>query len=506
MRKNLLAKIKESLLSVLPICAIVLLIHATVAPLPLGTLALFLTGSVLLIVGMGIFTLGSEMAMSPMGEIMGARLTQSRNLPLLICGAFLLGVIVTVAEPDLQVLTKQVPSVPDMALIAAVAVGVGVFLVLAVLRILFQVRLAYFFIVAYAAVFLTATLTPHEYLAVGFDSGGVTTGPITVPFILAIGVGISAVTQSKKPEEDSFGICAICSIGPVLAVLILGLFYDPNEAGYAFETASTAASWQELLFLYRGGFRAFGEEVLEAMLPITVIFGVLQATTFRLPRGQIYKIGVGVLYTMGGLAIFLTGVNIGFMPAGTALGHAIASLEYNWILIPISVVIGCFVVAAEPAVYVLNRQVEEVTGGAVSRRTMMIGLSAGVGIALALSMIRILARLDIAYFLLAGYGTALALTFFVPQTFTAIAFDSGGVASGTMAAAFLLPFAVGVSDATGGNVMTDAFGIVALVAMMPLVTVQVMGLLYRIKMARIERERGQGGERPSTGGDGDGAR
>ena len=487
MKDNLIAKIKESAYSVLPISAIVLAIHLTIAPIPTGTLALFAAGMLLLILGMGIFTLGSETAMMPMGEIMGSRLTASRNLPLLIAGSFLLGVIVTVAEPDLQVLTKQVPSVPDATLIAAVAVGVGFFLVLAILRIIFQIRLSYLFIVCYVLVFIVAAFTAPDYLAVGFDSGGVTTGPITVPFILAIGVGVSAVTKSSaKHEDDSFGLCAICSIGPILTVLVMGMFYDASEVGYAFETAASADSFTDLLNLYGHGLAVFSRDVLTAMLPITVLFAILQATVFKLPRLQVYRIGVGVLYTMAGLTLLLTGVNVGFMPTGNYLGRAIASLEYNWILIPVSVLMGFFVVAAEPAVYVLNRQVEDVTGGAVTRRTMMLGLSVGVGAALALAMIRIMTGLGIWYFLLAGYGTALILTFFVPQFFTAIAFDSGGVASGTMAAAFLLPFAVGVSEALDGNMMTDAFGIVAMVAMMPLVTIQITGLMYQLKMKRVK--------------------
>lgn len=486
MNRNLLEKIKEATLSVLPISVIVMLIHFTVAPIPGGTLALFVTGSLLLIVGMGVFMLGSETAMSPMGEIMGSWLTSSHSLPLLIGGSFLLGVLVTVAEPDLQVLTKQVPSVPDTTLIVSVALGVGIFLAIAVLRIIFQIRLAYIFLVSYILVFIVAVFTAPDYLAVGFDSGGVTTGPVTVPFILAIGVGASAVIKSKNPEDDSFGLCAICSIGPILTVLVMGMFYDPSGAGYAFETASSATSLKELLLLYRHGFAVCAVDVFDSLLPIAVFFAVLQLLFFKLPRNRIYRIGIGIVYTGVGLIIFLTGVNVGFMPTGTYLGKAIASLDHNWVLIPISVVMGCFVVAAEPAVYVLNRQVEEVTGGTISRKMMMIGLSGGVGVALALAMIRIITGIQIWYFLIAGYGTALALTFFVPQFFTAIAFDSGGVASGTMTAAFLLPFSVGVSEAVGGNMLTDAFGIVAMVAMMPLVSIQILGLLYQIKMRRVK--------------------
>lgn len=486
MGKKLLEKLTESTKSILPIALIVLILHFTIARMPAGTLALFLTGTVLLTVGMSIFTLGSDMATMPMGEAIGLELTKSKKIWKMLLGCFILGVTVTVAEPDLQVLTKQVPTVPDAVLVASVAAGVGVFLVLALLRILLQVRLSYLFAFFYALVFAVAALAAPDYLAVGFDSGGVTTGPITVPFILALGAGVSSVRGGRNEEEDSFGLCALCSIGPVLTVLLIGMFYDPSGSGYAFETAGTVGGARELLSLYRDGGLLFLKEVVLALLPVTVIFAVLQVTSLKLPKSRLIKIGVGLVYTIVGLTVFLTGVNIGFMPAGTFLGGAIASLPYRWILIPISMVIGFFITAAEPAVYLLNRQVEEITSGAISRKMMMTGLSLGIALALALSMVRIMTGTSIWFFLLPGYALALALSFFVPEIFTAIAFDSGGVAAGTMAAAFLLPFAMGACKALGGNVMTDAFGIIAMVAMLPLVTLQLMGLLYKIKTGRMK--------------------
>ena len=485
MRKNLLEKLKESAQSVVPISLIVFALHFTIAPMPLGTLALFITGTILLIIGMAMFSLGSDMAMMPIGEHIGAGLTRSRKAWVLLVGSFLLGVVVTVAEPDLQVLTKQVPSVPDLSMILVVALGVGIFLMLALLRIVLRAKLSHMFLVLYGLVFVVAAFVGSDYLAVAFDAGGVTTGPITVPFILALGAGVSAVRGGSSSEEDSFGLCALCSIGPVLAMLILGMFFDSSGAGYAYETPGAVGSFGELTRLFSSGFIEFLQEVAMALLPIAVIFGLYQ--TFRrkkLPGSQIIKIGVGLVYTVIGLSIFLAGVNIGFMPAGQYLGGAIAALDYKWVLIPLSIVIGFFVVMAEPAVHVLNKQVEEITSGAISNRMMMFGLSAGVSSALALAMIRIMAGISIWFFLLPGYLAALILTFFVPDIFTAIAFDSGGVASGSMAAAFLLPFALGVCEALGGNIMTDAFGIIAMIAMMPLVTLQIIGLIYKIKLRK----------------------
>lgn len=478
-------KLKESARYVLPFSIAVVFLHL-IAPMPLSTFLLFLVGSVLLIVGMSVFNLGAETAMMPIGELIGSKLIESRNLWLIILGCFLLGAVLTAAEPDLQVLTRQVPSVPDLVLVAAVSFSVGIFLVLAILRILYQVELAHLFIVLYALVFLVAAFTAPDYLAVGFDSSGVTTGPVTVPLILALGIGTSAVRGGKSSLEDSFGLCAICSIGPILAVLILGMFYEPTGTGYAIETVSTVGSVEEFVELYAGSLLRFFLEMCIVLLPVAAIFGIFQVKTLKLPVSRLIRIGVGIGYTAIGLTLFLTGVHAGYMPAGIYLGYHIMSLPYNWILIPLSLLIGILIVAAEPAVHVLNARIEELTSGAISRKMMMTGLSAGVGIALVLAMIRIMTGISIWYFLLPGFAVALLLTFFVPRIFTAIAFDSGGVAAGTMTAAFMLPFALGACNAIGCNVITDAFGLIAMVAMMPLVTVQVLGLIYGIMLRKAE--------------------
>ena len=470
MRDTLIDSLKESTQSILPICAIVLAFSFV---LPLTTVALFLTGAVLLVIGLSIFTLGSDMAMIPMGEAIGSELTRSKKIGWIAGGGLLIGVVVTIAEPDLQVLTKQVPAVPDDVLVGAVALGAGFFLVLALLRIVFQINLAHLFIASYALVFLVAGIFSPDFLAVAFDSGGVTTGPITVPFILALGMGVSTVLSGKNSEEDSFGLCALCSIGPILAVLIMGIFYDSSSSGFAFESPAELDSLSQIPLLYAVQFVASLTEVVEVLLPIMTIFILLQILRLRLSRTR--------LITILCLSIFLTGVNVGFMPVGRFLGGHIAKFSHNWVLIPLSAVLGFFIVAAEPAVHVLNKQVEDITSGAISQRVMQIGLSVGVSLAVCLSMIRIMYQIDIWYFLLPGYAIALLQTRFTPKVFTAIAFDSGGVAAGTMAAAFLLPFGVGVCEALGGNIMTDAFGMIAMIATLPLITIQGIGILFQYK-------------------------
>ena len=475
MNKKLKLKIHESLSAVIPITLIVLALGMTVVPMELSTLMLFLAGAALLILGMGFFTLGADMAMMPIGEQVGTQLTRSKRLWLIVAACFVIGVIITVAEPDLQVLARQTPAVPDRVLIFTVAAGVGFFLVVSFLRILDG---------SVTVLAAKGGVEPDAFLAVAFDSGGVTTGPITVPFIMALGLGLTAVRGDKNAESDSFGLVALCSIGPILSVLILGMIYNPEGAGYTPLSIPDIASTRELWLEFGHALPDYAKEVLLALAPILAFFVVFQVFFLKLRRKALVKILVGMLYTLVGLTLFLTGVNVGFMPAGNYIGKQLAELPYNWVLVPLGMLIGYYIVKAEPAVLVLNKQVEEITGGAISQKVMMAGLSIGMSVSLGLSMVRVLTGVSLLWFLVPGYALALGLSFLVPKIFTAIAFDSGGVASGPMTATFLLPFAMGACEAVGGNILTDAFGIVAMVAMTPLITIQIIGLVYQFKTRR----------------------
>ena len=480
-RSKLNEKLQESLAAVLPILAIVLILSFTIAPLPTSVLMAFLFGAVLLVVGMMFFSLGAELAMSPMGERVGTCITKTRRVGIMLTLGFLLGFLITISEPDLQVLANQVQAVPNMVLIVTVAVGVGLFLCFAMLRMLLSVPLNTMLVGFYIVVFVLAMFVPKDFLAVAFDSGGVTTGPMTVPFIMAMGVGVSAIRSDKHSANDSFGLVALCSIGPILAVLILSLIFRPDGGSYTAvvipEIGDSAALWQ----LFFVAFPTYFKEIAVSLLPIAAFFAVFDLVSLHLERKQLIRIGVGLAYTYLGLVIFLTGVNVGFMPAGNYLGSVIAGLSCNWIIIPIGMLIGYFIVMAEPAVYVLMRQVEELTDGAIPGSAMKHSLSIGVAVSVGLAMIRVLTGISIFYLLVPGYAVAIALSFFVPKLFTAIAFDSGGVASGPMATTFLLPFAMGACSAVGGNIVTDAFGVVAMVAMTPLITIQGLGLIYRLR-------------------------
>ena len=477
-------KIRESLSAVLPITGIVLMLSIFVIPMELGSVVMFLTGALMLIVGMGFFQLGAEMAMTPLGEGVGVQISKMKKLLTVLLTGFLMGVIITVSEPDLQVLAGQVPSVPNMVLIMTVAVGVGLFLALAIVRIRYKISLSMLLIVCYLALILVSMFVPKEFLAVAFDSGGVTTGPMTVPFIMAMGVGLASVRSDKNAANDSFGLVALSSVGPILAVLILGCFFKPTEAAYTLTDVATVVTTQDVARVFAQGLPLYAKEVLLSLVPVLWVFLIFQWLTHRYHGLQIKRIIVGFGYTYIGLVLFLCGANVGFAPVGAYLGKELAGLSLRWILVPIGALIGYYIVKAEPAIQVLNHQVEAVTNGAISvkmmNRCMQIGVAASVGLA----MLRVLTGISIQWFVIPGYIIALVLSRMVPDIFIGIAFDSGGVASGPMTSTFLLPLSIGVCEALGGNLMTDAFGVVALVALTPLIAIQLMGLVYKLKTAK----------------------
>ena len=488
--RELRAKILEALISALPVTAIVYILALTpLVDLSATELITFSVGAVLLIVGIGLFNLGADIAMTPMGVHMGSGLSKQKKLSILLIVCFIMGMLITVAEPDLQVLAKQVGSVMNgTLLIYCVGFGVGAFLLVSVLKIVFKRSLSQILMLFYMLLFALALLLMasgnENLLPMAFDSGGVTTGPITVPFIMALGVGIAGVLGDRGSKENSFGLVALCSVGPILAVLLLGVF-STSEMQYKVDEYVVDSNILGA-FLETAGHTA--KEVVVALGMIVACFIICQIVFLKLPKRRLLRIGVGVVFTYIGLVIFLTGVNVGFMPIGYKLGTAMAGAG-KWVLVLFGLVTGVLVVLAEPAIHVLNAQVENITGGLVSKKSMMLGLCIGVGSAIALSMIRIIFDFSLVYYIVPGYFISLALSLFVPPVYTAIAFDSGGVASGPMTSGFILPLATGVCVALQGEsaVMADAFGVVALVAMAPLITIQLLG--FRGVMAERIKER-----------------
>ena len=477
MPRMLTEKLKESATSILPIGAIVLLLSLTIAPMPTGTFLLFAFGVVFLIFGMAVFTMGAEMSMQPLGTKIGATIASTGKIWLIALLSFIIGVAVTVSEPDLQILASQISDVPNWLLIMTVSVGVGVFLVIALLHIVFSIPLTLLLTGFYAIAFILCLFVPDTLHAIAFDSGGVTTGPMTVPFLMALGAGVSSA-RSKQGRDDSFSIISLCSIGPILSVLILGIFVEIGGGEYVMESTTPILNTREGVLQYIGGLGDYALEVFKALLPIIVFTVLFQLITHAFGKKQLIRIAVGIFYTLFGLTVFLAGANIGFIPVGYTLGADLAGVGSGLILIPVSMLLGFFIVKAEPSVYVLNKQVEHMTAGAISGRTLGLGLSLGVASALGLSVLRILTGISIMYILIPGYAIAILLSFFVPKIFVGIAFDSGGVASGTMMSAFVLPLAIGACSTLGANVMTQAFGCVAFVALTPIISLEICGWLY----------------------------
>lgn len=477
-------KLKESMASVLPITVIVALLCFAFIPMDSGLMLSFLVGAGLLVLGMGFFTLGAEMSMSRIGNLIGASMTKSRRLGLIIVLSLALGAAVTVAEPDLQVLATYVPGIDKGALVAAVSLGVGAFLALCMLRILFSISLRLLLILFYALVFGLACFTEPGLLSIAFDSGGVTTGPMTVPFIMALGVGVASIRSDENAREDSFGLVALCSIGPILAVMVLSFIYGAGEGESAITAAGSMATTVDIGLDYLTAMPHQLLEVAQALLPIALIFFFFQIFSLKLQTRPLMRIIIGFGYTYLGLVLFMTGVNVGFSPLGYALGEQLSQGIFKYILPFIAMLMGWYIINAEPAVHILNKQVEELSAGAISQKAMGICLSVAISLAYGIAMLRVISGISIMWFLVPGYLLALGLCFFVPRSFTAIAFDSGGVASGPLTATFMLPLAMGACEAMGGNTMTDAFGLVALVALMPLISVQAMGGIYTLRTRR----------------------
>ena len=486
MNANMKVKMHESLSSVLPISMIVLILSIVLAPMDTGYMMMFLFGAVMLVIGMGMFQLGAEMAMSPLGEGIGVSLARSRKLILIGGATLLLGALITIAEPDLRVLSDKVPAIDTWTLILTVAAGVGIFLAVAVLRILFKIDLSYLLMGFYGLMLVLSFIIPEDFLAVAYDSGGVTTGPITVPFIMALGVGISSIRTDKDASSDSFGLVALSSVGPILAVMFLGILSGGGGSEYTEEILANPTDMREVVLIFAKATPHYALDVFISILPIVAVFFIFQLLTKRYHKRHLLRCLFGFLYTYIGLVLFLCGVSVGFAPVGSMLGSEVA-MQQKWLLIPLGMLIGYFIVKAEPAIQILNKQVQSITNGTISAVSMNACLQIGVSVAVGLAMLRVITGISIQWIVIPAYIIALVMSRLVPKIFVGIAFDSGGVASGPMTSTFLLPLCIGACTALGGNIMTDAFGVVALVALTPLIAIQIMGLTFRYKTNALKK-------------------
>lgn len=484
----LINKFKEVIISVLPITVIVLILNFTIAPIETDLIIRFIIGAVLIIIGLSIFLFGADIGMSPIGSLMGSAFAKNKKVWTIVIFGFILGFLVTIAEPDLQILAAQVSAVTSgmiskIGMLVAVSIGVGVLLVIGLLRVVFNASLSKLLTILYSIILALAFFSSSGFLGIAFDASGATTGAMTVPFILALGLGVSSAKGGKSVEEDSFGFVGVASTGPILAVLLMSVFSKSDELTGSLPSGHITQN--SILMPFIDELPKMLLEVGLALLPIIIIFIIFQIVVFKISKKRFERILKGMLYTFIGLVLFLTGVNAGFMEAGSAIGYVIGSLKYNWILIPIGFLLGFTVIFAEPAVHVLNEQIEDVTSGHISKKIILYALSIGVAFAVGLSMLRILIPgIKLWHYLLPGFAISIIMSHFVPKIFIGIAFDSGGVASGPMTATFILAFAQGAAEAIeGANVLNDAFGIIALVALTPLIAIQILGLIYKQKAA-----------------------
>lgn len=489
MTRQFWLKFKESLISVLPIILFVLILQLTpIINFNFTEIIAFIIASVLIILGIALFNMGADISMTPMGKSVGRGLTKKRKLGLLLCVSFVIGLLITIAEPDLIVLASQVSEIMSgTLLIVVVGVGVAIFLMMAIIKMIFKKQLSMLLMFFYLLLFAITTLViingNSGFLPLAFDSGGVTTGPITVPFIMALGIGVASSLNSKDAKENSFGLVALCSVGAVIGVMVLGVFVDGSMS---YTLADYSLPDNILLALLEGAWHTMKEVALSLGL-IILFFLICQITFLKLSKQQLAKLGIGMLFTFFGLVIFLTAVNTIYISIGFKIGSDIATCN-QYLLIPIGLIIGCIVVLAEPAIHVLNKEVESTTNKIITKKSMLIGLTIGVGLSIALSMIRIVFDFNILYYLVPGYIISLGLSFFVPPIYTAVAFDSGGVASGPLTSSFILPLAIGACAVIGGesSILSNAFGVVSMVAMTPLITIQILGFsaLVRRKIHR----------------------
>lgn len=482
-------KTKEAFSTVLPITLIVFLLCFTITPTDSAMLLSFIFGALLVAMGTGLFSLGADVAMTPIGEYVSRNVIKTKKAWIIIPVYFVVGVLITISEPDLQVLASRLfGTIDEWTIIICIGVGVGVFLVIAFLRMILKLRFAFVLVFFYVVVFVLSFFVPDCFVPLAFDSGGVTTGPMSVPFIIAIGTGLASIRTDGSAEEDSFGLTALCSIGPIVAVMILGIIFQPEDIKYVQEEVAVDLSSRGVIGQYVSAMPHILKDVGIAFLPIVAFFFITMIFGGKVNKQELTRILIGVLYTYVGLTLFLLGVEVGFLPVGNQLGIMLASKSYAWIIIPLGALIGFFVVLAEPAVHVLTKQVYEITGGAIPTKMLSTSLMVGTAISVALAMTRIVLNIPIMYFLIPGYGVALILSFIVPKVFTGIAFDAGGVASGAMTAGFIMPLALGFCFGSGGNIALLGFGVVAMVAMTPLITIQILGVVYKVKLAKSKKK------------------
>lgn len=477
-------KVKEVTRTLVPVIVLVLLLCLTIVDVEADIMVRFIIGSILLLMGLSIFLWGVDLSMNSIGEHMSREIATSKSIVKIGLLSFLLGFLISVAEPDLLVLGSQIQKASDSSVsstlvVYVVSFGVGAMVLLGVFRLLKDKSYSMFMVATYVIISILAIFVSEEFLAISFDASGATTGALTTPFILAISLGLSKVKGGKHAEENSFGLVGIMSAGPILAIMLMSIITgQKNIQGTAEIFTPTNGVLSPILRSLPATFL----ESIRALLPIATLFFIFNFKKFKLAKDEILLIIKGLLFTLLGLTLFLTAVNTGFMDMGRIIGMSLAQMS-PWVLIGIGLVLGLIVVLVEPAVHVLGEQIEEVTAGHIPIKLIRTTLSLGVGIAIALSMVRIIVPgVKLWYFIIPGFFLAMILSFFADPFFIGIAYDAGGVASGPMTATFVLAFAQGAADMTPtANVLIDGFGVIAMVAMAPVLSIMIVGTIFKHK-------------------------
>lgn len=476
----MIKQLKENFISsfqtIGPVVLVVLVLSLFI-PMEFKFLVSFVISSGLLIIGSALFTLGADLSMVSIGNKIGQDLVKSKNIWFIMLISFIIGTVITIAEPDLLVLAEQVTSVPKFFLITIISLGVGWCLLLSSARSIFGWDLNKILIIGFLVIFILLPFVNPDFIPIAFDSGGVTTGTISIPFIITLGIGLASSRVDNKAKEDSFGLVSLASTGPIIMVLLLGLFYKGSETRIFDNSIYTNFSFSN--YLTEFSYCLF--DVIIAIIPILIVFSIYNFFKNNTTKNELKKIMFGVLVTIIGLTVFLVAANVGFMNMGYHIGKYIGSSSFKYLLIPIIMVLSYFIAIAEPAVVILIDQVEEFTEGGISKKVLKIALALGVSIASGLSIWRVFSGVSFLYFACVGYGIALVLTLFIPKIFTSIAFDAGGATGGSLTTTFLLPIVVGACFAVGGNVFTDAFGIASMVSLVPIITIEMVGVMYELK-------------------------
>lgn len=503
MKNKYLRSFFNSAISIIPIAVIVLVLSFTgLAPINNTDYVSLAIGTIIMIIGLSFFQIGAQNGLIRVGEYMGASLSKQKNLIIVIVFAFLLGSLITCAEPSILIMSKQAGLDP-IILIGSIAAGVGIFVVIGILRIVFHKSLNVWYLAFYLIVFMLLCILQvdpnnHAFLPFIFDAGGITTGSATVPFILALGAGVAMTRGGNRSKDSSFGLVGLASIGPIITMVIMILINSSGFAPYEVKPAPLPDMNLVVDFGYIGqrllgsllpasDFSTLGSmiEVAMALAPILVIFFVYELIFIKLSLNKVLSLLIGFLVSFVGLSMFLTAVGSTMSPIGLKVGQQLAN-EQDWVIILIAFIIGCVTILCEPAVHVLTTQIEDMSDGQLKKETVLATLSIGVGVAICLSVIRTLIGFSIMYYIIPGYLVSLIMMFIVPDLYTAIAFDSGGTASGPMAVSFVLPLIVGIFSersglTTGVEFYESAFGVVSMVAMTPILAIQILGLASKFK-------------------------